>query len=285
MRRLLPLVAAALLLSTLAPAAEIVLPRKADSLKFAVIGDSGSGTRQQYETAKQLADAHDQFPYEFVLMLGDNIYGKQKARDLFRKFEQPYRRILDQQVPFYATLGNHDDPAIQTVYKPFNMDGKRYFSFKKGPAEFFSLDSTYMTPEQTKWLEKELSESGAKWKIAFMHHPIYSSGKRHGSDLALRAFIEPLFLKYGVDLALAGHEHFYERLKPQQGINYFIAGSAGKLRAGNIRPGPLHEAGFDTDLSFILMEIDGDDLYFQVISRTGTTVDQGQISRRTTITQ
>jgi 3',5'-cyclic AMP phosphodiesterase CpdA len=165
-------------------------------------------------------------------------------------------------------------------YKPFNLEGRRFHTFKKGPAQFFVLDSSYMSPQQLTWLEKELSESTSKWKIVYMHHPIYSSGKRHGSDVALRTFIEPLFLKYGVDLALAGHEHFYERLRPQKGIQYFTAGSAGKLREANIRRGPLYEAGFDTDLSFMLMEVDGDDMHYQVISRLGKTVDQGSFVRR-----
>ena len=158
------------------------------------------------------------------------------------------------------------------------MDGKRYYTFKKGDVEFFVVDSTYMSTEQVKWVEKALAESNAQWKIAYMHHPIYSSGKRHGSEVALRAFIEPLFVKYGVSVVLAGHEHFYERLKPQHGIAYFTSGAAGKLREGNIRRGPFFEAGFDTDLSFMLFEQIGDDLHFQVISRLAD--DRGQRRRQ-----
>ena len=279
-RRQFVLLPALVFVPKLAHSAEILLPTKRESLKFAVIGDSGSGSRKQYETGKQLADARAGFPFEFVLMLGDNLYGGQKARDFFIKFEQPYRPLVDGDVPFYAALGNHDDPGVQMKYKPFNMDGRRFYTFSKGPAQFFALDSSYMSPHQLEWFEKELKDSKAKWKVAYMHHPIYSSGKRHGSDIALRTFLEPLLQKYGVDLALAGHEHFYERLRPQKGIQYFTAGSAGKLREGNIRPGPLHQTGFDTDLSFLLMEIDGDDLHYQVISRLGKTVDQGSFARR-----
>jgi predicted phosphodiesterase len=261
-------------------ALEITLPNRADSLKFAVIGDSGSGSGRQYQLAAHFAAAYKLYPFSFVLMLGDNIYGSEKARDFERKFELPYKALLDAGVPFYAALGNHDEPNIQVHYKPFNMDGKRYYKFRKEDAEFFVLDSTYMSTDQVKWLDKALSDSNAKWKIAYMHHPIYSSGKRHGSDLDLRTFIEPLFVKYGVSVVLAGHEHFYERLKPQQGIAYFTAGSAGKLREGNIRRGPLFEAGFDRDLSFMLFELGSDELFFQVISRTGTTVDKGIVKRR-----
>jgi predicted phosphodiesterase len=262
----------------LVQAVEIALPNRADSLKFAVIGDSGSGSTRQYQLAAQFAEALKAYPFSFVLMLGDNIYGRETARDFERKFERPYKRVLEAGIPFYAALGNHDEPNIQIHYTPFNMDGRRYYSFRKGDAEFFALDSTYMSTAQVKWIEQALAASSAKWKIAYMHHPMYSSGKRHGSDLELRAFLEPLFLKYGVRVVLAGHEHFYERLKPQQGIAYFTAGSAGKLRAGNIRRGPFFAAGFDTDLSFMLFELSDEELHFQVVSRLARTVDQGVVT-------
>ena len=279
-RRLLLLACLLSLPAGLIAAVEITLPNAEASTKFAVIGDSGSGAGRQYQLAAQFAAAHKAFPFSFVLMLGDNIYGSERPRDFERKFTTPYKALLDADVPFYAALGNHDEPNVQIHFKPFNMDGRRYYSIRKNDIEFFAVDSTYMSTEQVRWLEKALSESKAPWKIAFMHHPIYSSGRRHGSDVELRAFIEPLFVKYGVSVVLAGHEHFYERLKPQQGIAYFTAGSAGKLRAGNIRRGPLFAAGFDTDLSFMLFEQSGDDLHFQVISRVAKTVDQGVVKRR-----
>ena len=279
-RRALLLVCLLALPSSLWAAISITLPNLPSSLKFAVIGDSGSGAGRAYQLAAQFAAARQLFPYTFVLMLGDNIYGGEKPRDFEKKFELPYKAVLDAGIPFYAALGNHDEPTVQIHYKPFNMDERRYYSFRKGDAEFFALDSTYMSTEQVRWVEKALSESDAPWKIAYMHHPTYSSGKRHGSDVDLRTFIEPLFVKYGVSVVLAGHEHFYERLKPQHGIAYFTSGSASKLRAGNIRRGPLFEAGFDTDLSFMLFELDGDELHFQVISRLTNTVDKGVVRRR-----
>ena len=114
-----------------------------------------------------------------------------------------------------------------------------------------------------------------------MHHPLYSSGEKHGSDVALRQVIEPLFVKFGVSLALAGHEHFYERLKPQKEIAYFISGAGGQLREGNIRSrSELEAKGFDDDLSFMLMEISGDKLDFECIARDGSSVDKGEITAR-----
>ena len=259
-------------------AAPVDPPRADDSVRFAVIGDSGTGSSRQYELAERLAAARDVFPFTFVLMMGDNIYGSDRARDFQKKFELPYKPLLDADVPFYASLGNHDDPN-QRLYKPFNMDGHRYYTFSRGPVTFFVLDTMYVDRAQLDWLERELSGSHARWKVAYGHHPMYSSGGRHGSEVDLRTLVEPLFVKYGVDVVLAGHEHFYERLRPQQHIYYFTSGAAGKLRRGDIRRGSLTAAGFDQDLSFMLMEIAGDELHFQVVSRTGEIVDRGTLER------
>ena len=256
------------------------LPNEKGSVKFAVIGDTGTGGRQQYEIGKLLNAARDRFPYEFVLMMGDNLYGGQGASDFVKKFETPYKAILDAGVKFYATLGNHDDPA-QRFYKLFNMDGKRFYSFRKGDVEFFVLDSTYMSPAQMDWLKDALPKSTAKWKIPYMHHPLYSSGEKHGSEVDLRTLVEPLFLQHGVDVVFAGHEHFYERLKPQHGIYYFTEGGSAKLREGNIRVGSAMTAkGFDTDMSFMLVEIAKDQMFFETIARTGKVIDSGVLLRR-----
>ena len=261
-------------------AQDLTLPNKPNgTLKFAVIGDSGTGDRNQYRLAKAFTDIHARFPYEFVLMLGDNMYGSEGSRDFQRKFEIPYKPVLDKGVKFYASLGNHDS-TNQRMYKLFNMNGERFYTFRpKQGVRFFALDSNYMDRTQLQWLEKELSQSGSDWKIMFFHHPIYSSGGRHGSDTALRDQLEPLFLKYGVDVVMAGHEHFYERLKPQKGIHYFISGGAGKLRRGDVG-GTYTEKAFDTGFHFMIFEIDGDQMHFQTISDEQKTVDSGIIARR-----
>jgi hypothetical protein len=259
-----------------APAGETQRPKAEKSLRFAIIGDSGTGGSAQYQVAERLAASHEVFPFELVLMLGDNIYGSERPQDFEKKVERPYQPLLDRKVTFYASLGNHDDPN-QRYYKPFNMGGERFYTFAKDGVRFYALDSNYMDQTQQEWIERELKDAKEPWKIAFFHHPLYSSGARHGSEVDLRAVLEPMFVKYGVSVVFQGHEHFYERTKPQNGIAYFTNGGAAKLRAGNIRVGPLTAKGFDTDRSYMLAEIDGRTMHFQTLSRLGKLVDSGSL--------
>ena len=257
------------------PAIKIALPLKEKSVKFVIIGDTGTGTEKQQELADILLRSRQVFPYEFVLMMGDNMYGGEKPADFKNKFEDVYRPILDQNVKFYAALGNHDEPA-QRFYQFFNMDGKEYYRFTRDNVAFYALNSNYMDKKQVKWLEDELAKDTSEWKIAFFHHPPYSSGGKHGSDTQLREVVEPIFVKYGMNVVLTGHEHFYERIKPQKGVYYFISGAGGKLRPGDVKDNsPLTEKAYDKDMSFMLAEIVNNQMFFQVISRTGETVDSG----------
>jgi hypothetical protein len=254
------------------------LPLKPNSVRFAIIGDSGTGDSFQNEVAQQMIGARANFPFEFVIMLGDNIYGGHSPQDFSLKFEQPYKALLDAGVRFYASLGNHDDPG-ERFYKPFNMGGQRYYAYSKGNVRFIVLDSNYMNSPQLDWLEKELQGVTLPWKIVYFHHPLYSDGQFHGPDTDLRARIEPLFEKYGVNVVLSGHDHVYERIKPQHGIYYFVLGNAGELRYHNLKVSSEMAAGFDEDCCFMAIEIAGDELYFQTISRAGLTVDSGVIRR------
>jgi hypothetical protein len=259
----------------------VSLPNKDGSFKFAVLGDFGNATPEEYQTAAQMARFHDKFKFDFVAMVGDNLYGSERPQDFEKKFETPYKPLIDAGVKFYGALGNHD-AREQRYYKLFNMDGNLYYSVKpKNDIRFFFLESTYPVPEQIKWVETELKNSDSDWKIAVFHHPLYSSGERHGSDIRLREVLEPLFLQYNVSVVLNGHDHFYERIKPQKGIQYFVVGSGGELRKGNIDRGSgLTASGFDSDNAFMVAEIVGDEMYFNAISRTGQIVDSGVLTRR-----
>jgi 3',5'-cyclic AMP phosphodiesterase CpdA len=213
-------------------------------------------------------------------MLGDNIYGSRTPKDFERKFSIPYKALLDAGVKFYASLGNHDN-TNESFYAPYNMNGLTYYTFKKGNVRFFVLNSNYMDPKQLTWLENELKGAGDKdWKVCYFHHPLFSSGRTHGSSIDLRLVLEPLFIKYHVDVVFAGHDHVYERVKPQNGIYYFTEGSSGELRAGDLKPSTITAKGYDSDNAFMLVEFAGSEMNFQAISRMGQSVDSGVIERQ-----
>jgi len=260
----------------------MALPNREGSLKFAVFGDSGTATPGQFQLATQMAKTHQAFPFELVLMAGDNLIGSERPQDYLEKFEKPYKLLLDAHVKFFAALGNHDD-RNQRYYKQFNMEGQRYYSFKapKQNVRFFALESTYPAPDQITWIEKELKESGDDWKVVLVHHPLYSSGGRHGSDVQLRKALEPMFIQYNVSVVFAGHDHFYERIKPQMGIAHFVLGAGGRLASGDIDVrSPLTARGFDTDQTFLVGEVFDDQMHFNAVSRAGHIVDSGVILRR-----
>jgi hypothetical protein len=262
------------------------LPKKPGSYRFAALGDMGRGDKWQHDVSKQMQAFRKEFPFEFVLMLGDNIYDGATADDYRRKFELPYKPLLDDDVDFYAVIGNHDEPN-QPNYRPFHMGGHRYYTFKPEPpllarlgdidVQFFMIDTENVDRSQRAWLDRELEKSEARWKIAVFHRPIYTSGRYSLWASWTRGSLEPVLVKHHVPFVLSGHEHFYERTKPLNGITYFISGAGGSLRPRDIRGSDIIATGFDTDFSFMLWEIAGDEAYYQSISRTGASVDAGVI--------
>jgi hypothetical protein len=283
-RKALPSPIAAMLalvgaLSIEGTAQNVTLPLLKDSTRFAVIGDTGTGDKPQYDIGRRLEQYRQRVDFTFTIMVGDNIYGSERPQDFQKKFEIPYKPLLDRGVTFYAALGNHDDPN-QRFYKPFNMNGERYYTFTKGKIDFFVLDSNYMDRKQLDWFERAIKGSKSDWKMTYFHHPLYSSGAAHGSEADLRTLLEPLFIKYGMDVVFAGHEHFYERVKPQKGIYYFTCGGSAKLRKGDLRKGSeLTEKGDDVENTFMVVEVAGDAFTFQTVSAGGAIVDSGAFQR------
>ena len=265
---------------------QLTMPNADLSVKFAIIGDSGRGDKAQHEVAAQMVAYRERFKYEFVLMAGDNIYeGPATEEDYRLKFEEPYQQLLDAGVKFYAALGNHDD-TNQIFYKPFNMGGERYYTFSPpedpltrldSSVRFFALDSTYLTVEQIRWFEKEVTESRSDWKIAFLHHPVYTSGRYGLAARGIRLALESTFVNGGVDVVFSGHEHIYQRAELQRGVLYFVTGGAGSLRLNDAKPSPAIARSYDQDYHFMLGEITDEGFFFQAINRMGETVDAGAL--------
>jgi 3',5'-cyclic AMP phosphodiesterase CpdA len=269
------------------PSAErLKLPKKLGSLRLAAIGDAGRGDQWQYDVSAQMQAYRAIFPFDIVLMLGDNVYDGGTPTDYRLKFELPYKSFLDAGVKFFATIGNHDD-LNQPFYAPFNMGGERYYTVKPESlavrltgtnVRFFMVDTERLDRPQLAWIDREMSGSTAEWKIPVFHRPIYTSGRYALPAIRLRSLLEPVFVRNGVRVAFSGHEHFYERIAPQRGIYYFTQGGSAKLREGNIRVNSaLTAKGYDTDNVFMVAELGKDSMQFQVVSRTGKRVDSGSV--------
>jgi hypothetical protein len=256
--RIVALVTAAVASTAAFGQAPAPLPNRPDSVKFAAIGDNGTGERRSTRLHSRWRRRGPPSRLILVIMLGDNMYGGQSPADFVKKFEQPYAALLAAGVKFQASLGNHDR-SENVSYKPFNMNGERYYSYARRNVRFFALDSTRMDAKQLAWLETSLADAREDWRICYFHHPLYSNATRHGSSVDLRVVLEPIFVKHGVDVVFSGHDHVYERLKPQKGIAYFVSGAAGQLRRGNMRPTDQTAAYFDQDQSFMLVEVAGND--------------------------
>ena len=255
----------------------------ASKTRFAVIGDFGTGGSDEFAMANLMFEAHKAVPLDFALTVGDNIYPNGSGRLLRKNFEEPFAALLKEKVSFYATLGNHDveeGRQDQINYPLFNMSGSNYYSFNRGNGlvEFFMLDSTAFGATQESWLTNALKNSKALWKVAAFHHPLYSSSSKHGSDISLRSKMEPLFKQHGVQVVFSGHDHNYERTKPQNGIQYFVTGAGGKTRRGAVdMKSSIRAASFEEDNSYMLIEVDEREMSFKSICEKGETVDSGVI--------
>lgn len=214
--------------------------------RFFVIGDFGTGKPDQHAVAASMAKRAEREPIDFMVTVGDNIYnfGVLSVND--PQWKTKFESVYDDeslQVPVYAALGNHDHRGSVQAQIEYTEKSNRwhmpsaYYTFTRplgddAAVQFFVLDTNPMQREepsvkaQLAWLDQELEESTARWKIALGHHPLYSHSKR-GHNQKLIKLLEPRFTKPRVDLYVAGHDHTLEMLRPVNGVNYVVSGAAG----------------------------------------------------------
>jgi Calcineurin-like phosphoesterase len=272
-----------------------------EEVRFVAVGDAGTGGKEQYEVARQMGKIRELSRFDLVLFLGDNIYKSGSPGDFEKKFLKPYQGLIENGVELRACLGNHDvrnEWGVLLQKMIFGMGKNTYYSFnrKNNLIEFFALDSTILVKKekelernlQLAWFEKSLENSKARWKVVFLHHPLYSSAKRHGLDSGdedqmfnVRELIEPILIKYKVNLVLNGHDHVYEHPQPQAGIHYFISGTGGQLRKGNLdKNTPFFGFGNDEVNSFILFSVKPEAAEFWAIDAQGNILENGKISNK-----
>ncbi len=220
-------------------------------VRILTFGDSGNGSDEQ----KGLRDEFMKREFDVFLHLGDMAYGSGEFTEFEAHVFDIYRDLLHR-VPSYPTMGNHEyktgkgTPYLD-VYSLWEMAYKekkqeRYYSFDYGNIHFVTIDSNEGSLlasvvdlndsddcNMLDWLEDDLAASKADWKIAFFHHPPYSSSTR-GATGMVTANVVPILEAGGVDLVLVGHDHHYERTAriaagkvDAKGIRYAIVGSGG----------------------------------------------------------
>lgn len=220
--------------------------------RFVAIGDTGSASPAQGRVADEMWKWRQTNPFNLVVMLGDNIYGTTELTHggdpkLFpKKFDAYYKRFQDAGVVFHASVGNHD---MQTDHAQAEIDDQARFGML-GPdgyykfstpdsynvngrhlADFFALNSELRGDKfdaQVKWLAEELPKSNAVWKFMFLHHPLYTVRGQHAPAVHLRNAIEKSLRDNHVQFILAGHNHFYTRMKPVDGMMQMISGGGGR---------------------------------------------------------
>lgn len=224
-----------------------------DTVRFAVIGDYGNGSTNEGLVATLVNSWNPQF----VITTGDNSYGASPIDFNIGQFYSAYIGAYTGTYGtgslsnrFFPSLGNHDytDGGGLTAYlNYFTLPGagipttgtsgnERYYDFTAGPVQFFAINSNFQEPSgitsnsaQAAWLQTQLTQSSAVWKIVYMHHPPYSSSSNHGSDITMQWPYE----NWGVSIMLTGHDHTYERLirdDNQDGriLNYVVNGLGGR---------------------------------------------------------
>ncbi len=260
-----------------------------DSVRFAVLGDNGTGGRNAMDIARQMARTYEETPYGLVVLLGDISYYGSIADRYQEVFLEPLGPLLDAGVRFELAVGNHElefepsSEANREIVRRLEVVAAQgsFYSVVQGPVEIFILDSS--TPkvtgaagsEQISWLQDALAASTAPWKVAALHHPPYSSGG-HGSDIAVREALEPLLVEYGVALVLTGHDHHYERTVPLDGVTYVVSGAGSKLRGTG---SSNFTAVAENRLQFMIAEATPDTIRLRAIGVDGVVIDEFSLVR------
>lgn len=238
-----------------------------DPFRIAVLGDVGTGETEELLTADSVAKKHIEDPYDGMILLGDNVYEDGNPDRLGATVFEPFAPLLDSGVALWPALGNHD---VDDGYGPAQVEALgmpgHWYSVEAGEGLIIVLDSNQpRNGEQVEWLDETLAASDHSWRIVAMHHPLFSAGQHGSSERNRKAFL-PILEKHGVDLVLAGHDHDYQRSKPQQGITYIVSGGAAKLR----ETGTAYFTEFSSSqYHFVDLTIHPDRMEVEAIGREG----------------
>jgi hypothetical protein len=194
-------------------------------VSFLAMGDYGVGGSRELSLGLRMKSYESQHDANMLVALGDNDY--LESPRLFRPtWQKSFGWARARGMRVGGVLGNHDYVIARGAYEltTLGMPGRYYMRrLGDGEVQLFFLDSNRVTERQTAWLEQQLSESTATWKIAVFHHPPYTCGGHSGNAVVARAWV-PIFESYGVQLVLSGHDHNYQRFAARNGVTYVVHG-------------------------------------------------------------
>ena len=260
------------------PRFEVAPP--AARIRVVAVGDFGTGNESQQAVAASLRRYHRERPFDFGITLGDNYqddgpYGPRDPR--WQTYWSSLYPALG--IRFYASLGNHDwgNPDGPGATMAFAQQDAAlrlpspYYTYTAGPVQFFVVNTPLMSEAQLQWLRDELAASTSSWRVVYGHFHIYSALR--GDNQALIANLLPILKEHKVHLYLCGHEHLFQHLKPEGGVEFFVNGAAG----GSGRA--ARQQGYDRVLfmdeleqGFTVLEASADTLTVRFVGAKGQAV-------------
>lgn len=270
---------------------------ESDDFTFLYIGDIQYQLRDRDYTIwgdflKEMYESHPESA--FGLFAGDMV-DKGPDLDDWKAFFTNAEPIFSK-IPMLATVGNHETSILSTMYKkmlamPDNgCLSEEMYSFDYGNAHIISLNSCLFLKERMgeegyedtidsvqEWLEQDLSQSDAPWKIVLMHHPMYPVSDDNDIYETLRDNWEDILVAGGVKLVLCGHQHLYMRTEAMQGIAYVMANSGEKrsyyVEEGTVIPDYV-EAYQEEGSNYVTVRVTEDSLVVQAYGENGQKIDE-----------
>lgn len=249
------------------------VPATPKSWTFSVLGDYGSGRLAYQDVVKNVIKS----PADLTLTVGDNVYYDATDDDWKKKWD-PWMPALQKARPLMPALGDHDIRSGPDGYfKRFpELKGARYYSYDHKGVHFVTVDTNEALQPgsmQYEWLQKDLAKGSprSKWTVMYLHHPLWSSvpSKRNKDNLA------PLLAKYGVDLVLGGHEHWYNRSRPlnDAGTVQVVVGTGGESLVPFFYPQESWSANRQVKWGHLDVEVTPDALVGRYLLRDGSVGD------------
>ena len=259
----------------------------ATGVRFAALGDFGTGEADQLAVAEQMCLRRADYPFNHVVTTGDNVYASGEIQDFDEDFYIPYACLFEEGVDFHAVLGNHDLKTLEgegQIAEPrFGMLG-RYYTWGLGPVTFVMFDSQAIDAEldadteldadsQYQWVMNEIEQAqDSEWTVAVFHDPVYSTGERHGSKPGWDEAIAEPFSEAGVDLVLNGHDHNFQ-WGEEDGVTYVVTGGGGAALYPCQEPFVEPMENCLEEHHFVEVVVSGDSMTVKAISKEGELLD------------